>query len=81
MRYQYRFVHASNAAWFAGEVGEEVAQVGGSVDIRDAAVFVTLPEAVKPGSVGMMHLFMYDQVQDEKGQVIERVDPETLRVA
>jgi hypothetical protein len=81
MRYQYRFVQASNAAWFAGQLREEVAQVGGSVDVRETAVFVTLPRAVTPGSVGMMYLFVYDEVQDEKGRVVERVDPETLRVA
>ena len=81
MRYQYRFVRASNAAWFARELEDVVTQVGGFLDVRDAAVFVTLPDAVKPASVGIMHLFMYDEVRDKEGRVVERVDPETLLVA
>jgi len=81
VRYRYRFGEAPNVVWFAAEIGRDVSGAGGSVDVQDGAVFVTLPDFIEPESIGMLPLFVYDEACDGEGRLVRQVSLGVLHAA
>ncbi len=61
--------------------GPEVEQENGQVEVQGRHFFVTLPDPIRPESIGQLTLFTYDQVQDGSGAVVQRVAPNSSTVA
>jgi hypothetical protein len=75
MRYRYPFIQPASASWAARCFGPEVEQKEGQVEVQGRHLFVTLPDALRPESIGWLTLFTYDQVQDGSGTVVQGVAP------
>lgn len=73
MRYRYPFIQSASASWVARCIRPAVEQEEGRVEVQGRYSFVTLPDAIRPESIGQLSFFMYDQVQDNSGIVVQRI--------
>lgn len=73
MRYRYPFIQSTSASWAARCFGSEIEQKEGQVEVQVRHFFVTLPDDIRPESIEQLTLFIYDQVQDGSGAVVQRV--------